>query len=119
MTPSEFASATRTMALIASFMAVLLFGIAIGLYSGDFWGDAERSAENTTNIGQRQEEGLSRPVLHLDPSPAQSAEKSGAIAPCPGPQSHDQAVADCPANPSSTLAREKLLMVLALWRTQS
>lgn len=118
MISRDFASVSKAMAGVASFMAVLLFGIAIGLYSSDFWGEQEAPRATEDTARQSHEEGLSRPVLHLDP-PARSPESSGVITQCPPAQDHREASVDCPAAPPSISARQKLLMVLTLWRTRS
>lgn len=118
MISREFASVSKAMANVASFMAVLLFGISIGLYSSDFWGEPEPPRTIEGSARQIHEEGLSRPVLHLDP-PVRSPESSGVIVQCPPAQTHREASADCPAAPAAISARQKLLMVLTLWRTRS
>lgn len=124
MTPSmTLTRAIRTLAGVVAIMAVLLAGIAIGLYSTVYLGVTDRAAtedgkaESSKTAGQNRDEGLSNPVMHLDPD---TTGHEGPPAPCkPQDQTAGATAGKCGAAQPSVQGTQKLLVMLLLWRAYS
>lgn len=112
---------------IAAVMAILLSGVTLGVLS-----DAETmmpvsgNASGEPAASQEQEEGYTRPILQQHPDGANGREASHGVAePCPqagpapdGRQDADAATGQCGPQPMQ-IDRQKLLVLLALWKLRS
>lgn len=111
---------------IAAVMTILLSGVTLGVLSeASPVTPAPDSEAGEPRISQeQQEEGLTRPVLHLDGADRREANR-GAMKPCqqaepaPGGQQEANAASEpCGPQPMQ-IDSQKLLVLIALWRFMS
>lgn len=111
---------------IAAVMAILLSGVTLGVLSEEnpLTPIPDSEAGEPRISQEQQEEGLTRPVLHLDGADRREANRS-AMGPCrqakPAPggqQEADAASEPCSPQPMQ-IDTQKLLVLIALWRYMS
>lgn len=110
---------------IAAVMAILLSGVTLGVLSDEnpVTRIPDREAGEPRVSQEQQEEGLTRPVMHLDGADRREANRS-TMGPCqqgkpaPGEQEADAASEPCSPQPMQ-IDTQKLLVLIALWRFMS
>ncbi|MDD5330389.1 MAG: hypothetical protein PHX38_10315 [Sulfuricella sp.] len=122
MTPSStlLTRAIRALAGTAAVLAILLMGIAIGLYSTAYLGAdslPDHAAGNGKAAAQNREEGLTNPIMRLDPDGREETRRS-APPPCKPQDAAGSTPGKCGSQPSIQNS-QKLLVLLTLWRIRS
>ncbi len=111
--------AIRTLAGAAAVLAILLAGIAIGLYSTVYLAVPDLAAEGGKGAAQSREEGLTNPVLHLEPEPGRAGrEEDRRSWPCKPQDAAGSAADKCRSVQPSIQSSQKLLVMLALLRVK-
>lgn len=123
--PTEPPQLLKVLIGITAVMAILLSGVTLGVLS-----DADRITPISSNAlgepiaSQEQEEGYTRPVLHLDRANRREANR-GTAKPCSQAKSAagdqpdtDAATERCSPQPMQ-IDQQKLFFLLALWRFKS
>ncbi|MHB0986945.1 MAG: hypothetical protein ACYC05_15315 [Sulfuricella sp.] len=119
--------AVRVLTVIAAVFAILLSGVALGLYTSLDPGGADWGISASRDIASAPEEGLARPVLRMNHGTTTNSTTNrtthrDSVAPCqagtlPGGQMPGHAPEPCGS--LSDTDKQKLLVLLALWRIKS
>lgn len=121
--PTEPPQLVKVLIGITAVMAILLSGLTLGVLSdADTITPISGNASGKPSASQEQEEGYTRPVLHLDSANRREANR-GATKLCPqaSPALGGQPDTDaerCRPQPMQ-IDKQKLLVLLALWRFKS
>lgn len=123
--PYEPPQLVKVLIGISAVMTILLTGVTLGLLS-----DTDSNTSISTSVpgesgdSQEPEEGITRPILNLDNANRPEANR-GASKPCPqdspapGGQPDTGATSgECTPQPAQTV-RQKLLVLLTLWKLRS
>jgi hypothetical protein len=110
---------------ITAVMAILLSGVTLGVLSNaDTIPPISGNASGESSSSQEQKEGYTRPVLHLDSTDRREA-NLGATKPCqqaclvPCGQPDADAVTELCSPQPMQIDKQKLFVLLALWRLTS
>lgn len=121
---TELPKLVKVLIGITAVMATLLSGVTLGVLSdADTITPVSSSASGEPSASQEQEEGFTRPILHLDSANRREANRSATkpcsqTSPAPGGQPDADATEHCSPQ-LMQIDKQKLLVLMTLWRLKS